>query len=132
MVTGAAPAGHDTTARTREAAAARGVDTGEAADGERTHFAQGEGQSCQHLLTSVVVAGLESGICVSFCPCTFVLFQLIRVSALEAELSSMTLKLQWSEDDKTRLLRETEEQSNKVTSLKLNFIEAHGVCSLWD
>lgn len=125
MVTGAAPAGHDATARTREAAAARGVDTGEAADGERAHFAQGEGKSCHQLPTSVVVAGLESVNCDSFCPCTFVLFQLIRVSALEAELSSMTLKLQWSEDDKTRLLRETEEQSNKVTSLKLNFIEAH-------
>uniref|UniRef100_H2SR77 Ninein-like n=1 Tax=Takifugu rubripes TaxID=31033 RepID=H2SR77_TAKRU len=43
--------------------------------------------------------------------------KLVHVSALEAEISSMTLKLQWSEDDKTRLLRETEEQSNKVVEL---------------
>lgn len=45
MVAGAAPAGHGTTARTREAAAACGVDTGEATDGEGTRFAQGEGPS---------------------------------------------------------------------------------------
>lgn len=62
-MTGAAPAGHDATAGTREAAAARGVDTGEAADGEGTHFAQGEGQSCHQPLTSVVVAGLGSATC---------------------------------------------------------------------
>lgn len=43
----------------------------------------------------------------------------------------MTLKLQWSEDDKTRLLRETEEQSNKVRlELKFSF-KAHLCCSLW-
>lgn len=64
----------------------------------------------------MVFAPLESATCLSLCPRTVVLLQLVHVSALEAEISSMTLKLQWSEDDKTRLLRETEEQSNKVTS----------------
>lgn len=64
----------------------------------------------------VAVAALESATRLSLCPRTAVLLQLVHVSALEAEISSMTLKLQWSEDDKTRLLRETEEQSNKVTS----------------
>lgn len=112
MVTGAAPAGRGTTARTREAAAAHGVDPGETADGERAQLAQGEGP------LSVDTSGSCKSVICSVCLIlpTFVFFQLIHVSALEAELSSMTLKLQWSEDDKTRLLRETEEQSNKVTN----------------
>lgn len=113
MVAGAAPAGRSAAARTGEAAAACGVDTGEATDGEGARFAQGEGHQ---MMSSVVVAALESATCRSLCPRPVVLLQLVHVSALEAEISSMTLKLQWSEDDKTRLLRETEEQSNKVTS----------------
>lgn len=112
MVTGAAPAGRGTTARTREAAAAHDVDTGETTDGERAQFAQGEGPP------SVEISGGCKSVICSVCLILpmFVFFQLIHVSALEAELSNMTLKLQWSEDDKTRLLRETEEQSSKVTN----------------
>lgn len=59
MVTGAAPAGRGATARTREAAAAHGVDTGETADGERAQLAQGEGLSadisacCQSVICCV-------------------------------------------------------------------------------
>lgn len=132
MVAGAAPAGRGAAARTGEAAAARGVDTGEATDGEGAGFAQGEGPSRHQMMSAVVVAALESATCCSLCPRPVVLLQLVHVSALEAEISSMTLKLQWSEDDKTRLLRETEEQSNKVTSLKIKFsFKAHLCCSLW-
>lgn len=61
--------------------------------------------------------------------------QLVHVSALEAELSSMALKLQWSEDDKTRLQRETEEQSNKVDARRVpsqtgSTADAHWSCDL--
>lgn len=112
MVVGAAPAGHGTTARTREAAAACCVDTGEATNGERTRFAQGEGPSPHQLVTPVwnLLHVTHSA------PVPLFLFQLVHGAALEAEISSLTLKLQWSEDDKMRLLRETEEQSNKVKS----------------
>ncbi|CAG05094.1 unnamed protein product [Tetraodon nigroviridis] len=60
---------------------------------------------------------------------------LVHVSALEAELSSMALKLQWSEDDKTRLQRETEEQSNKVDARRVpsqtgSTADAHWSCDL--
>lgn len=121
MVTGEAPAGRGTTARTGEAAAAHGVDTGETADGERAQFAQGEGLSAD-------ISACQPVIC---CACLilpmFVFFQLIHVSALEAELSSMTLKLQWSEDDKTRLQREAEEQRNKVEATIFHSCS----CCLW-
>lgn len=60
-----------------------------------------------------------------------VLFQLIHVSALEAELSGVTLKLQWSEEDKTRLLGESEEQRNKVTRLLLRFFTRSRQSCLW-
>lgn len=39
-----------------------------------------------------------------------------RLSELEAELSSVTLKLQWLEADKSKLLREAEDRNNKVTT----------------
>lgn len=45
----------------------------------------------------------------------------------------MTLKLQWSEGDKARLLRETEEQSNTVrnrTEAKPPLRSAHSSCDL--
>lgn len=44
VATGAAPAGRGSAARTREAAAARGLDAGEATDGAGAQFAQGEGR----------------------------------------------------------------------------------------
>lgn len=42
--------------------------------------------------------------------------QVGRLSELEAELSSVTLKLQWLEADKSKLLREAEDRNNKVTT----------------
>lgn len=51
----------------------------------------------------------------------WVLLQVIHVLALEAELSGVALKLRWSEEDKTRLLGESEEQRNKVSRLLLRF-----------
>lgn len=48
--------------------------------------------------------------------------------ALEAELSSVTLKVQLLEDDKMRLLKEMEERDDKVTILTatcvINFSKA--------
>lgn len=41
--------------------------------------------------------------------------QMGRQLEQEVELSTVTLKLQWVEEDKSKLLREAEEQSNKVT-----------------
>lgn len=46
---------------------------------------------------------------------SLVLFVLQMGRQLEQELSTVTLKLQWVEEDKSKLLREAEEQSNKVT-----------------
>lgn len=42
--------------------------------------------------------------------------QLGRLSELEAELSGVTLKLQWLEEDKSKLLREADDRNNKVTT----------------
>lgn len=42
--------------------------------------------------------------------------QLTRLSALEAELSAETLKLQRLEEDKDKLLREADERNNKVSA----------------
>ncbi|XP_036979542.1 ninein-like protein isoform X2 [Acanthopagrus latus] len=41
-----------------------------------------------------------------------------RLSELEAELSSVTLKLQWLEADKSKLLREADDRNNKVEKLQ--------------
>ncbi|XP_037638029.1 ninein-like protein isoform X4 [Sebastes umbrosus] len=41
-----------------------------------------------------------------------------RLSELEAELSSVTLKLQWLEEDKAKLLREADDRNNKVEKLQ--------------
>ncbi|XP_030012596.1 ninein-like protein isoform X3 [Sphaeramia orbicularis] len=41
-----------------------------------------------------------------------------RLSELEAELSSMTLKQQWLEDDKVKLMRDAEDKLNKVEQLQ--------------
>ncbi|XP_070696599.1 ninein-like protein [Pempheris klunzingeri] len=41
-----------------------------------------------------------------------------RLSELEAELSTVTLKLQWLEEDKTKLLREADDRNNKVEKLQ--------------
>ncbi len=38
-----------------------------------------------------------------------------RLSGLEAELSSVTLKLQWLEEDKAKLLREADDRNHKVS-----------------
>ncbi|KAG8000409.1 Ninein-like protein [Nibea albiflora] len=40
--------------------------------------------------------------------------KLVRLSELEAELSTITLKLQWLEDDKSKLLRDADDRNNKV------------------
>lgn len=86
------------------------MDPGETADGEGAPSAHGEGLHLQDF----------PPLCPTY-SARLVLFQLIHVSALEAELSSVMLKLQWSEEDKTRLLGESEEQRNKVTRLLLRF-----------
>lgn len=52
-----------------------------------------------------------------FHPVLFVLFQLSCLTALEAELSSVTLKVRLLEDDKMRLLKEMEERDGKVMIL---------------
>uniref|UniRef100_G3PEU2 Ninein like n=1 Tax=Gasterosteus aculeatus aculeatus TaxID=481459 RepID=G3PEU2_GASAC len=54
--------------------------------------------------------------------------QLTRLSALEAELSAETLKLQRLEEDKDKLLREADERNNKVEALQraLFSVEAEG------
>nr|XP_020477938.1 ninein-like protein isoform X5 [Monopterus albus] len=41
-----------------------------------------------------------------------------RLSELEAELSSVTLKQQWLEEDKAKLLREADDRNNKVEKLQ--------------
>ncbi|XP_033469397.2 ninein-like protein isoform X2 [Epinephelus lanceolatus] len=41
-----------------------------------------------------------------------------RHAELEAELSSVTLKLQWVEEDKSKLLREADDRNNKVEKLQ--------------
>ncbi|XP_069394155.1 ninein-like protein isoform X3 [Paralichthys olivaceus] len=41
-----------------------------------------------------------------------------RLSELEAELSAVTLKLQWSEEDKAKLLREADDRNHKVEKLQ--------------
>lgn len=46
----------------------------------------------------------------------FIISQLARLAELEAELSSATLKLQWLEEDKTKLLRDADDRNNKVTT----------------
>lgn len=40
--------------------------------------------------------------------------QLERQPVLEAELSAVTLKLRWVEEDKTKLLRDADERNTKV------------------
>lgn len=40
--------------------------------------------------------------------------QLERQPVLEAELSAVTLKLQWVEEDKAKLLRDADERNTKV------------------
>lgn len=40
--------------------------------------------------------------------------QLERQPVLEAELSAVTLKLQWVEEDKAKLLRDVDERNTKV------------------
>lgn len=40
--------------------------------------------------------------------------QLERQPVLEAELSALTLKLQWVEEDKAKLLRDADERNTKV------------------
>ncbi|XP_030296914.1 LOW QUALITY PROTEIN: ninein-like protein [Sparus aurata] len=45
-----------------------------------------------------------------------------RLSELEAELSSVTLKLQWLEADKSKLLREAEDRNNKVEKLQQSLL----------
>lgn len=40
--------------------------------------------------------------------------QLERQAVLEAELSAVTLKLQWVEEDKAKLLRDADERNTKV------------------
>uniref|UniRef100_A0A3B4WJZ7 Ninein-like n=1 Tax=Seriola lalandi dorsalis TaxID=1841481 RepID=A0A3B4WJZ7_SERLL len=44
--------------------------------------------------------------------------ELHRLSEVEAELSTVTLKLQWLGDDKAKLLREADERNNKVENLQ--------------
>ncbi|XP_023264352.1 ninein-like protein isoform X2 [Seriola lalandi dorsalis] len=44
--------------------------------------------------------------------------KLHRLSEVEAELSTVTLKLQWLGDDKAKLLREADERNNKVENLQ--------------
>ncbi|KAF7652016.1 hypothetical protein LDENG_00102640 [Lucifuga dentata] len=45
--------------------------------------------------------------------------KMARLSELEAELSGVTLKQQWLEDDKTKLLREADDRKHKVKVEKL-------------
>ncbi|CAJ1067039.1 ninein-like protein isoform X3 [Xyrichtys novacula] len=45
-----------------------------------------------------------------------------RLSEVEAELSNMTLKRQWLEDDKNRLQREADERNNKVEKLQQSLL----------
>uniref|UniRef100_A0A8C4NR43 EF-hand domain-containing protein n=1 Tax=Dicentrarchus labrax TaxID=13489 RepID=A0A8C4NR43_DICLA len=44
--------------------------------------------------------------------------KLARLSEVEAELSSVTLKLQWLEEDKSKLLREADDRNKKVEKLQ--------------
>ncbi|KAK5854420.1 hypothetical protein PBY51_015491 [Eleginops maclovinus] len=44
--------------------------------------------------------------------------KLERLSGVQAELSSVTLKLQWMEEDKNRLLKEAEERNKKLEDLQ--------------
>ncbi|KAM6996879.1 ninein-like protein isoform 1-T2 [Tautogolabrus adspersus] len=45
-----------------------------------------------------------------------------RLSELEAELSSVTLKLQWLEEDKAKLLREADDRNHKVEKLQQSLL----------
>ncbi|XP_070832916.1 ninein-like protein isoform X6 [Chaetodon trifascialis] len=45
-----------------------------------------------------------------------------RLPELEAELSGVTLKLQWLEEDKSKLLREADDRNNKVEKLQQSLL----------
>lgn len=98
VVSGATDAGHS-------AAAAEGLDTAEAAAGQRAELLQGEGRRSSGSTRRMSTASDN--------PHTF-LPQLDRHSHLEAELSSVMLKLQRAEQDQERLQRETEDRNAKV------------------
>ncbi|XP_041645419.1 ninein-like protein isoform X2 [Cheilinus undulatus] len=53
-----------------------------------------------------------------------------RLSELEAELSAVTLKLQWLEEDKAKLLREADERNTKVEKLQQSLISVEADAEL--
>ncbi|XP_073338292.1 ninein-like protein isoform X2 [Pagrus major] len=53
-----------------------------------------------------------------------------RLSELEAELSSVTLKLQWLEEDKSKLLREADDRNNKVEKLQQSLLSLESEAEL--
>ncbi|XP_027131293.1 ninein-like protein isoform X3 [Larimichthys crocea] len=53
-----------------------------------------------------------------------------RLSELEAELSTVTLKLQWLEDDKSKLLRDADDRNNKVEKLQQVLLAAEAQAEL--
>uniref|UniRef100_UPI0037E8D2BE ninein-like protein n=1 Tax=Semicossyphus pulcher TaxID=241346 RepID=UPI0037E8D2BE len=53
-----------------------------------------------------------------------------RLSELEAELSSVTLKLQWLEEDKAKLLREADDRNNKVEKLQQSLLSVEAEAEL--
>ncbi|XP_034537548.1 ninein-like protein [Notolabrus celidotus] len=53
-----------------------------------------------------------------------------RLSELEAELSAVTLKLQWVEEDKTKLLREADDRNNKVEKLQQSLLSVESEAEL--
>ncbi|KAM9345492.1 ninein-like protein [Symphorus nematophorus] len=53
-----------------------------------------------------------------------------RLSEVEAELSSVTLKLQWLEEDKTKLLRDADDRNTKVEKLQQSLLSVESEAEL--
>ncbi|XP_076599235.1 ninein-like protein isoform X4 [Chaetodon auriga] len=53
-----------------------------------------------------------------------------RLPELEAELSGVTLKLQWLEEDKSKLLREADDRNNKVEKLQQSLLSLESEAEL--
>lgn len=114
VVSGAAAAGCSAAAGQRESAAADGLEAGEAAAGDGAQLTQREGTAGDFVSRRVRHTSLTKALLTSVCLVLFIL-QMGRLLEQEVELSTVTLKLQRVEEDKSKLLIEAEERSNKVT-----------------
>ncbi|KAI3363544.1 hypothetical protein L3Q82_012147 [Scortum barcoo] len=56
--------------------------------------------------------------------------KLARLLELEAELGSVTLKLQWFEEDKSKLLRDADDRNNKVEKLQQSVVSLESEAEL--